>query len=71
LIAGVVERAKGKPVIALCGALDLPPQYLNELGLKAAFSITPKPCTLPEALAETAKNLETIAFNITRLFIKT
>jgi glycerate 2-kinase len=67
LIAGIAERAKGKPIIALCGALDLPPQYLNELGIKSAFSITPKPCTLPEALAHTAKNLENTAFNIARL----
>jgi glycerate 2-kinase len=67
LIAGIAERAQGKPIIALCGALYLPPQYLNELGLKAAFSITPKPCTLAEALPQTAKNLENTAFNIARL----
>ncbi len=67
LIAGITERAKGKPIIALCGSLDLPPQYLNDLGLKSAFSITPKPCNLAEALAETAKNLENTAFNIARL----
>lgn len=67
LIAGIAERAKGKPIIALCGALDLPPQYLNDLGIKAAFSITPKPCTLAETLPQTAINLENIAFNIARL----
>jgi glycerate 2-kinase len=67
LIAGITERAKGTPTIALCGALDLPPQYLNDLGLKAAFSINQKPCTLPEALVGTAKNLEYTAFNIARL----
>ena len=69
LISGITERAKGKPIIALCGALDLPPQYLNNLGLKAAFSITPKPCTLAEALPQTAKNLENTAFNIARLLV--
>jgi glycerate 2-kinase len=67
LISGITERAKGKPIIALCGALDLPPQYLSELGLKAAFSITPKPCTLAEALPQTAINLENTAFNIAKL----
>lgn len=67
LIAGIAERAKGKPIIALCGALDLPPQYLNDLGLKAAFSIAPKPCSLAEALENTAENLENTAFNIARL----
>lgn len=71
LISGIAERAKGKPIIALCGALDLPPQYLNELGVKAAFSITPKPCTLPEALTATAQNLENTAFNIARLLLNT
>jgi glycerate 2-kinase len=69
LISGIAERAKGKPIIALCGGLDLPPQYLNELGLKAAFSITPKPCTLAEALPQTAINLENTAFNIARLLV--
>jgi glycerate 2-kinase len=69
LISGIAERAKGKPIIALCGALDLPPQYLKELGIKSAFSITPKPCTLAEALPQTAKNLENTAFNIARLLV--
>jgi glycerate 2-kinase len=69
LISGIAERAKGKPIIALCGALDLPPQYVNDLGLKAAFSITQKPCTLAEALPQTAKNLENTAFNIARLLV--
>lgn len=67
LIAGIISRAQGKPVIALCGAVDAPPQYLNDLGLKAAFSIAQKPCTLQEALAETAENLEKTAFNIGRI----
>jgi glycerate 2-kinase len=67
LIAGIAERANGKPIIALCGGLDLAPKDLSSLGLKAAFSITPKPCTLPEALTATAKNLENTAFNVSRL----
>jgi glycerate 2-kinase len=67
LIAGIISRAQGKPVIALCGALDAPPPYLKDLGLKAAFSIAQKPSTLPEALALTAENLEKTAFNVGRL----
>jgi glycerate 2-kinase len=67
LIAGIVARSQGKPVIALCGAVEAPPQYLRDLGLKAAFSIAQKPCTLPEALAATAENLEKTAFNIGQL----
>ena len=67
LISGIISRSKGKPIIALCGALDTSPQYLSDLGLKAAFSIAQKPCTLPEALAFTSENLEKTAFNIGRL----
>ena len=67
LIAGIAERASGKPIIALCGGLDLAPKELNDLGLKAAFSITQKPCGLSDALAATAKNLENTAFNVSRL----
>jgi glycerate 2-kinase len=67
LISGIAERAKGKPIIALCGSLDLEPNDLKQLGLKVAFSITQKPCTLSEALSETAQNLERTAFNIARL----
>ncbi len=67
LIAGIAERAKGKPIIALCGGLDLMPDDLNDLGIKAAFSITQKPCLLSEALVQTAENLEKTSFNIARL----
>jgi glycerate 2-kinase len=67
LIAGIIQRASPKPVIALCGALDASPQDVIELGLKAAFSITPKPCALAEALAATAENLENVAFSIGRM----
>jgi glycerate 2-kinase len=67
LIAGVIERAQGKPVIALCGALETTPSYLQNLNLKAAFPINQKPCTLEEALASTAINLENTAFNVMRL----
>ncbi len=69
LIAGVIARAQQKPVVALCGALDATPQYLNHLGLKAAFSIAQKPCLLTEALALTAENLEKTAFNVGRLLV--
>lgn len=67
LIAGIISRAQGKPVIALCGALEMTPQYIKELGLKAVFSIAQKPCTLQEALSETAENLEKTAFNVANL----
>lgn len=67
LVAGIISRAQGKRVIALCGALEMTPQYVKELGLKAAFSIAQKACSLPEALAGTAENLEKTAFSVGRL----
>jgi glycerate 2-kinase len=67
LIAGIIERAGNKPVVALCGALNLSTNSIKKMGLKAAFSITPKPCLLPEALTSTAQNLEKTAFNIAQL----
>ena len=70
LIAGIVSRAQQKPVIALCGAVDAPPQYVADLGLKAAFSIAQKPCSLQEALAATAENLEKTAFNVGKLLFE-
>jgi glycerate 2-kinase len=67
LIAGIISRAQGKPVIALCGAVDAHPQYLSDLGLKAAFSIAQKPSSLQEALDLTAENLEKTAFHVGQL----
>ncbi|MDZ7878653.1 MAG: glycerate kinase [Saprospiraceae bacterium] len=69
LIAGIVARARKKSVIALCGAVEIPPQYINDLELKAAFSIAQKPCSLQEALVSTAENLEKTAFNIARILL--
>jgi glycerate 2-kinase len=67
LIAGIIARTQKKPVIALCGAVEATPQYIRDLGLKAAFAIAQKPCTLAEALAATEVNLEKMAFNLGRL----
>ena len=67
LISGIISRVQQKPVIALCGAVEATPQYLMDLGLKAAFSIAQKPSTLDEALFLTNENLEKTAFNIGRL----
>jgi glycerate kinase len=72
LIEGVCRRAAKQniPVIALCGKVDVPPQLISDLGLRAAFSINSKLTSLPEALAATAENLEKTAYNVGRLFIK-
>lgn len=64
LVAGIAARARPKPVIALCGALAASPADVRALGLKAAFSIAQGPCTLAEALAGTAANLESTAFHL-------
>ena len=70
LILGIVERAKkaNVPVVALCGALEMTPQYVSDLGLLAAFPIGQKPTNLVEALNLTSENLEKTAFNVARLF---
>ena len=72
LINGLVERAKKHkiPIIALCGALEATPQYINDLGLFAAFPIGQKPTNLADALAHTGENLEKTMCNIARIFIK-
>ncbi len=43
-------RRAGIPVIALAGRLDADSAALNEMGIHAAWSIIPEPCTLHEAL---------------------
>ena len=70
LISGVISRSQNKPVIALCGSLNLTPQSLDDLGLKAAFQINQKLATLEQALKTTSENLEMTAFNIARLLTK-
>jgi len=51
VIKGVSEQARSKqiPTIALCGAVHLSQEELKELGILAAFSIVPGPCSLEEA----------------------
>ena len=69
LIYGITTCASkyNKPVIALCGSIDITPEYTTKLGLQAAFSIIKKPCNLNQAIAETEKDLEAAAFNIAQI----
>ncbi|PWK14905.1 glycerate kinase [Tumebacillus permanentifrigoris] len=55
-IAGVCQAAATSqvPVIALCGSAILTGGEMDELGLQAAFSLVPGPCTLDEALQHAA-----------------
>jgi glycerate kinase len=61
LIQGLCGRAQDKPVIALCGKLSATPEQVQEIGLKAAFSINREERPLAEMLANTAANLERAA----------
>ncbi|MFM7091348.1 MAG: glycerate kinase [Bacteroidota bacterium] len=69
LIKGVCQLANkyNKPVIALCGALNLSEEELTTLGLRAAFSIAQGPGSLRDALLDTEKNLGLTAFNIAQM----
>jgi glycerate kinase len=51
-IAGVCRAARRHqvPVVALCGSTALTGSALDELGVLAAFSLVPGPCTLDDAL---------------------
>lgn len=54
VIKGVCSAAAkhNVPIIALCGMVDLPAAETRRLGLLAAFSIVPGPCSLDVALQE-------------------
>lgn len=69
LIRGITRAAEKAdvPVIALCGRLDLSPDGIRELGLRAAFSISDGPQSLAEALRRTEVLLEFSAFNVGRV----
>lgn len=60
VISGVtkIARKHNVLVIALYGGVELDCSRRKQLGLLAAFSIAPKPCSLEEALAETLQWLE-------------
>jgi glycerate kinase len=53
-IARIARRA-GVPVVALAGTLDADSAALNEMGIRAAWSIVPGPCTLDEAITHGAE----------------
>lgn len=73
VIAGVCKKAKlyRIPVIALCGALELSSKQMDQIGLKAAFSIVPKPCTLDQAMEHAAIWAEQQVEQIMRLILAT
>ena len=71
LINGVCSRAtaQGIPVLAFCGALEANAAEIQELGLLAAFSISNKPQSLAEAIAQTAAALEQTVAQVFRVIV--
>ena len=69
VISGVLKAASGKPVIALCGAIqgDIKPLY--KAGITAVFPICPGPGDLEKAYKNTAKNLTRTALQVVKTFI--
>ena len=64
--AGVAKAAKarGIPVIALVGGMSDDYAVVHEHGIDAVFSVIPRICSLDEALAQAAVNIEVAARNI-------
>ena len=65
-ISGIINAAKGTPVIALCGQINGNPEQLLSSGLTEIISITPVNTSLEQALADTTRNLELVAEKIIR-----
>ncbi len=63
---GVAQQAKiaGVPTIAVAGSVDISPDVLASMGILSAFSITPSPCSLSDALNVAPQNLQRTAYNI-------
>jgi glycerate kinase len=68
LLQGLTSRAGDVPVIALCGSVDLSPEAIDNLGLRAAFSIQTKPQSIDVALQTAYDDLRAATFNVCRLF---
>lgn len=70
VISGICQRA-GRyqiPVIALCGSMELTNAQMDELGLTAAFSIVPGPCSLEQAMESGAQWARTQVEQMMRLY---
>lgn len=57
-------KARGIPVIALAGGMSDDYAVVHEHGIDAVFSVIPRICSLDEALAQAAVNIEVAARNI-------
>lgn len=65
---GVARWAKRHdlPVIALCGSIGAGAEGVHKIGIDALFTVVPGVCTLDDAMAEAAANLERTAAQIAR-----
>jgi glycerate kinase len=70
VVQGVVALGTrhGKPVVALCGTVDLGIEAIRQSGLAAAFSILDKPMDLPTALTAAEPLLVQAAYNVGNFF---
>ena len=70
LIRGITRKASlyHKPVIALCGAVELDLPEIENLGLSAAFAIGRRPQTLSGAMSQTAENLTHTASQVMKVW---
>ncbi|PSJ71725.1 glycerate kinase [Sphingobacteriales bacterium UPWRP_1] len=71
VVKGAAQKARkyGVPAVGLCGQLLATPQQLQDAWLTAAFSIQQMPCTLEQAIENTAQNLELLAEQVVRLWL--
>lgn len=60
-------KKKGIPVIAVAGMLGSGYETLHDFGIDALFDINPRPMTLEESIAESARNLELTVEEIMRV----
>ncbi len=65
---GVARWAKRQnlPVIAVCGSIDAGAEGVHAVGIDALFTVVPGVCTLEQAMAEAAFNLERTSEQIAR-----
>lgn len=69
VVCGIIKAAKphGIPVICVVGGIKETPPQAYEMGLTAIFSINQLPISLPEAMAQSEKNLAQTMDNILRI----
>jgi len=68
-VQGVAKMARRfkKPVIAFAGKLDLDERSVKKMGLRAAFNIAPRPCSLEESFRHAAPWLRAAVRDAMRL----